>query len=59
MFKANGRVGKERLSKERASAKGKEFACTVCDKRKQVANVEFGEQVLCECGNPMIESYEE
>lgn len=58
MFTANGRTGK-RASKERASIKGKEFACTACGKRKRVTSVEFGEEILCECGNSMSESYEE
>jgi hypothetical protein len=54
MFTANGRTSK-RTNKERASTKGKVFICTVCDKSKRIANVEFGEEVLCECGNPMVE----
>jgi len=58
MFTTNGRAGK-RASKERASVKGKEFSCTACGARKRVANVEFGEEIVCECGKPMVESYEE
>ncbi len=58
MFATNGRTGK-RANKARASVKGKEFSCTACGKRKRVANVEFGEEITCECGKHMVESYEE
>lgn len=59
MFTANGRAGKSSTRKTKVSLSGKEFACTACGKRKRLTNVEFGEAVVCECGNTMVESYEE
>jgi len=58
MFTANGRTGRK-TTEEVASIKGKEFICANCGKRKRILNVEFGEQILCVCGKPMAESYEE
>jgi len=59
MFKTNGRVGKSTIdNSDKASIKGKEFVCSACGEKKYVVNVEFGELVLCDCGNPMEESYE-
>lgn len=58
MFKENGRLG-EKVSKDKASINGKEFICSTCGKTKSVSNVEFGEEVLCECGQTMIENNEE
>lgn len=58
MFTANGRAkGPKSTRSARASVGGKEFTCSACGKTKRVTNVEFGEQVLCECGAPMAESH--
>lgn len=56
MFTANGRARKSRARKAEASIKrSKEFVCGACEKSKRVTNVEFGEQIICECGNTMYE----
>jgi len=55
MFTANGRFKKNTQHKTQAMKKGKEFICTVCNKRKTIANVEFGEYIFCECGGVMVE----
>lgn len=54
MFKENGRT-KRSVNKEMASKKV--FICTdpECRKKKEVMNVEFGEEILCECGKSMVE----
>lgn len=60
MFATNGRVrGSKAKTKARASITGKEFVCAACGKRKRVTNVEFGEQIKCDCGDSMFESYEQ
>ena len=58
MFKENGRADRP-ANTERASSNKKEFVCRACKKRRVVLSVEFGEQVICKCGNQMEESYEE
>ena len=56
MFKTNGRQ-KRPEAREKASNSKKVFICTdsQCGKKKEVRDVEFGEEVLCECGQGMIE----
>lgn len=56
MFATNGRAGKRTTDKSaRASIRGKEFVCAACGKRKRVTNVEFGEAIVCSCGQSMQE----
>ncbi len=58
MYKANGRVGRsEKL--EKANESGKVFVCSACGERKILTNVEFGEEVSCECGSFMVENHAE
>ena len=57
MYKENGRTGRGDYKAE-ASHEGKEFICSACNKRKRVLRVEFGETVMCDCGNWMDERYE-
>ena len=58
MFKENGRVSKP-IDTETSNVVGKEFVCKSCGKITRVTNVEFGEELLCECGEPMVETYED
>lgn len=54
MYTANGRVGKRPTDKAtKASVTGKEFQCSACGKKLYLTNVEFGETVVCTCGNTM------
>ncbi len=59
MFKENGRAGRAKDKRAVASVSGKEFACSACGSRKRLTNVEFGEEIICDCGKPMVESYEQ
>jgi ssDNA-binding Zn-finger/Zn-ribbon topoisomerase 1 len=58
MFKVNGRVKKE-VSNKKDSKHYKEFICSVCGKKKSLANIEFGELIVCDCGKYMIENNQE
>ncbi len=57
MFSANGRTKRRTETGSKTTSvrrNWKEFSCTICNKRKTLTNVEFGEQVLCDCGNPWL-----
>lgn len=57
MFKENGRdkTTKKEQAIKNSLGKAKRFKCTSCENSKFVNNVEFGEEVFCNCGKVMEE----
>jgi len=57
MLKENGRrseMREEKATKD-SSAKSKKFKCSVCENSRFINNVEFGEEIFCNCGGVMEE----
>ena len=58
MFKANKKKKKDDSLETANQKKVKTFVCSSCGKIKETNNIEFGEEIICDCGHIMTEKNE-